>query len=126
MRHNIHYGKLGCLCILIGSINDMKLISTPFGIIEISKYSDINNRTDNLKPESNHGKNRNYVSLKKIQVHMECDCGFNEVLTEDIPATWKQFKFLGIKRKVDKATNEPYLFKKEHYEKCDRCSPLIY
>ena len=63
------------------------------------------------------------VTVKNIQLHAQCNCGFGSVEHIKEQISYKEFKAFGVKRKKDKRNGGWFLLKNENYESCYNCSP---
>lgn len=48
------------------------------------------------------------VTIKTVQIHNECICGYNEVESNEEKLTWKDLRKLKARVKLDKKTKERF------------------
>ena len=58
------------------------------------------------------------VTIKKVQIHFECVCGYNMVDTDSLQIKWSELSAAGIVRKKDKKTGTPFLLLKQFSKEC--------
>jgi len=58
------------------------------------------------------------MTVKTVQIHNQCVCGYNEVYQADFSVTWKDLAKSGIKRRKCKTSGKPFLFSKVEIKEC--------
>jgi hypothetical protein len=58
------------------------------------------------------------ITLKPVQIHFECVCGFNLVDTDNLQIKWSELSASGIVRKKDIKTGKSFLLLKQFSKEC--------
>lgn len=59
------------------------------------------------------------ITPKRVQIHFQCVCGYNEVDHEMLLIRWEDLARAGIVRKKDKKTGKPFLLQIQKSNECN-------
>lgn len=63
------------------------------------------------------------ISNKEFQIHLSCQCGYNEVYSETMAIPYKRFKQANASRNTDATTGKKFFVIKQEVETCFNCKP---
>lgn len=64
------------------------------------------------------------ITVKRMQQHIECVCGHNEVIPDEWKMTEAYCRKLGYRKKVDTTTGKPFWFRYAKIKEC-QCNEWI-